>query len=81
MEVVIYAGFIYFLSKLFGYEYNFEAGIISVDSARFDGWNIQKMTNSESLEDIFAMGTLPLTESIGLVWGVDVDEPKLLNET
>ena len=65
---------------LFGYEYNFEAGVISVANARFDGWNIKKMTNSESLEDIFAMGTLPLTESIGLVWGVDVDEAQLLNE-
>ena len=65
---------------LFGYEYNWIEGVVSVSNARFDGWDLHSLSNSETLEDIYAFGTLDLGTDLGLVWGVDVDEFSLQNE-
>ena len=65
---------------LFGYEYDWVAGVVYVINARFDGWDLVGLTNAESLEDVYPFGTLSVTEEVGLVWGVDVDEFALINE-
>lgn len=65
---------------LFGYEYNWVEGQITVVNSRFDGWDLRALRNTETLEDIYPFGTLSLTPEVGLVWGVDVDERTLRNE-
>ena len=67
--MVIHVGYIYFLSKTTSIFLVMNTTLRQVlfPLPTFDGWNIKKMTKRwKSWEDIFAMGTLPLRNPLGL---------------
>ena len=66
---------------LFGYEYNWVEGQVSIVNSEFDGWSMHDVRSNSSLHNVFANGTLPISETVGLLWGVDANRSSLVNET